>query len=359
MQKNSITMIYGDNPYDMTKRLLQTIDLEHIITDTSEKIILKPNLVVPDTSDGGATTHPEIVVAIIEYLQAHGFHNLLIAEGAWVGASTEDGFENNGYDEISAKYRVPLLDMKHDAYQIVQSEGITMDISRTVMAPSFLISLPVLKGHCQTRMTCALKNMKGCLSDRSKRMFHSMGLMRPIAALNAARHADLVIVDSLCGDLDFEEGGNPVKTGRMFVACDSVLCDAFGASLMGFSIGEIPYIKLAESYGVGSADLSKLELVELNHPDKQILARPSGAVAPLAKHTCPKDACSACYGNLIHALKRLDEDGCTLPQMVCIGQGYRGTSDPQKIGVGSCTRGLGKSLPGCPPTAKAMVDFLK
>ncbi|MCH3907240.1 MAG: DUF362 domain-containing protein [Sphaerochaeta sp.] len=358
MQEDEITMIYGDDPKQMTDTLLGAIHVERLIPDQGMRVILKPNLVVPATADGGATTHPEIVVSLIEYLQAHGFSNLLIAESAWVGARTDEGFDVNGYREISRKYQVPLLDVKQDAYQTVQSQGITMQISKTVMEPSFLISLPVLKGHCQTRMTCALKNMKGCLSDRSKRMFHSLGLMKPIAALNAARHADLVIVDSICGDLDFEEGGNPVQTGRMFAARDSVLCDAFGASLLGFSVSDIPYIKLAEAYGVGSADLSRLHLTELNHPKTEITARPSGAVAPLARHTCPKDACSACYGNLIHALKRMDEDGKDLPDAVCIGQGYRGVTDSGKTGVGSCTRGLGKSLPGCPPTAKAMVDFL-
>ena len=58
-------------------------------------------------------------------------------------------------------------------------------------------------------MTCALKNCKGCLPDREKRRFHAEGLMRPIAALATALRPELTIVDSLCGDLDFEEGGNP------------------------------------------------------------------------------------------------------------------------------------------------------
>ena len=37
------------------------------------------------------------------------------------------------------------------------------------------------------------------------------------AALAAALRPELTIVDSLCGDLDFEEGGNPVPTGRMLL----------------------------------------------------------------------------------------------------------------------------------------------
>ena len=66
----------------------------------------------------------------------------------------------------------------------------------------------------QTVMTCALKNLKGCLPDREKRRFHTEELMRPIAALAAAIRPKLIIVDSICGDLNFEEGGNPVHTNR-------------------------------------------------------------------------------------------------------------------------------------------------
>ena len=40
----------------------------------------------------------------------------------------------------------------------------------------FLINVPVLKGHCQTKITCALKNMKGLIPNTEKRHFHAMGL---------------------------------------------------------------------------------------------------------------------------------------------------------------------------------------
>ena len=52
-------------------------------------------------------------------------------------------------------------------------------------------------------MTCALKNLKGCLPDREKRRFHALGLQKPIAALGAALKPRLIVVDSICGDLDF------------------------------------------------------------------------------------------------------------------------------------------------------------
>jgi len=33
--------------------------------------------------------------------------------------------------------------------------------------------------------------------------------------------------------------------------------------------------------------------------------------------------------------------------------------DLARVGVGTCTKGLGESVPGCPPTALAMLEFLK
>ncbi|AEV29801.1 hypothetical protein SpiGrapes_2014 [Sphaerochaeta pleomorpha str. Grapes] len=361
MDKNDIILTYGSDPVAMTRALLEAIDIESLILDKNSSIALKPNLVVAATAESGATTHPSIVREIISFLQERGYSRIKIVESAWVGDSTKEGFRVNGYEAISKTFKVPLVDVKDDDYEKLTSNGITMEVSKTILDTDFLISLPVLKGHCQTAMTCALKNMKGCLSDRSKRMFHNLGLHKPIAALNAIRCADLVIVDSLNGDLDFEEGGNPVRTDRMFAARDSVLCDSFGSQLLGFELEDIPYIQLAESMGVGFTDLSKARVIQLNEPTNDKVAHPSGEVANLARYTLPKNACSACYGNLIHALKRLDEVDRlgNLETKICIGQGYRGETDKTRIGVGVCTRGLGKSLGGCPPKAIDMIQFMK
>ena len=91
-----------------------------------------------------------------------------------------------------------------------------------------------------------------------------MGLHKPIAYLNKAIKNDLIIVDGLIGDLNFEEGGNPVKMDRIIVGFDPVLIDSYAASLMGYDPEEISYIKIAESIGVGSCLTSKTQICELN-----------------------------------------------------------------------------------------------
>ncbi|MCY1153334.1 MAG: DUF362 domain-containing protein [Sphaerochaetaceae bacterium] len=360
MNKNEIIVTYGNQIKEMTLKLLEASKIESLIPSKKSRIGLKPNLVVARTPEGGATTHPQIVTTIIEYLQERGYSNIKIIESAWVGDSTKRGFKVNGYYEISEKYNVPLFDVKDDKYIKKTSHGITMELSKEILDLDFLISIPVLKGHCQTLMTCALKNMKGCLSDSSKRLFHSLGLSKPIATLNAIRVADLVIVDSINGDLDFEEGGTPVKTNRMFIARDSVLCDTFAASLLGFKSSDIEYIEIAEKLGVGSTNLNQAKISYVNKPEVDNISKPTGIVNVLSENVLPIKACSACYGNLIHALKRLDEENMLhLSQRICIGQGYKEIKDKSQLGVGVCTRNLGKSLKGCPSSASEMVDFIK
>lgn len=242
----------------------------------------------------------------------------------------------------------------------MKAGGITIDLSRQILESDYLISFPVLKGHCQTNLTCALKNMKGCISDSSKRQFHSLGLHRPIALLNQVKAADLVLVDGICGDLDFEEGGNPVPMNRLIAGRDSVLVDRYAADLLGFAPDEVPYIGLAEQFGVGSADLSKARLVELNENRFEGTTVSSRKVEGLARSVVAAQACSACYGSLIHALARLEEKGTNLRSLgkLSIGQGFKGKIQPG-IGIGSCTSGCSKSIKGCPPKAIDIMAFLE
>lgn len=359
MKRNEILVMYGNEVRSMTDALLDKADIASEIPKGA-RIGLKPNLVVAKTPDSGATTHTSIVEAVIRYLQRLGYKELIIVESAWVGDSTQRAFKVCGYDALSRQYGVPLADVKKDSYHTCNIEGLQIEMSDTVMGLDYLISLPVLKGHCQTTMTCALKNMKGCISDRSKRYFHTMGLHHPIACLNKIRAADLVIVDALNGDLDFEEGGNPVQMNRMMVAKDSVLLDSYGATLMGYRPEEIKYISIAQRLGVGSGDLTGAEITELNKDTLHVKPPFSRKVERLEKHVRQDKACSACYANLIQALARLDDRGVLgrLPGKIHIGQGYKGCNI-DGIGVGSCTAGCKRSLRGCPPKALDIIEFIK
>ena len=372
MKKNDLYMISGTEYKEMTKEILAQSDLWAEIKkkadqkqkDADQMLIgIKPNLVSPTEASYGATTHPEIVAGIIEYLQERSCQHIVMLESSWVGDKTSESMEVCGYDSVRK------LD--------------------------FLINVPVLKGHCQTKITCALKNMKGLIPNKEKRHFHKLGLHKPIAHLNVGIHQDFIVVDNICGDLDFEDGGNPVVMNRILTAKDPVLCDTFVCQMLYYRREDVPYLVMAEELGVGSADLEHANLIQIRF-EKGTKEEEQGSeetasgkdinrkakevkdihktvwkgwedvdiprerkIVELQDAVEEVESCSACYGYLIPALDMLKQEGLfeKLDCKIAVGQGYRGKSG--KLGVGNCTCRFEHFVKGCPPTEIEIYEYLK
>lgn len=358
MNKNEIYIKSGIQYKEMTKELLEACDLAVQIPDMDMQIGIKPNLVSPSEASWGATTHPEVVAGIIEYLQERGYHKIAMLEGSWVGDKTAEAYEVCGYRDLSEKYQVPFWDMQKEKGIARDCRGVQLNICKRVTDVDFLINVPVLKGHCQTKITCALKNMKGLIPNTEKRRFHAMGLHKPIAHLNAGIHQDFIVVDNICGDLDFEDGGNPVVMNRVLAGMDPVLMDSYVCQVMHYDTKEVPYIGLAEALGVGSANLENARIIYCEETARKELPK-SRKVVELQDAVEEVESCSACYGYLIPALEMLKNDGLfeKLDTKICIGQGYRGKTG--KLGVGACTCKFEHNINGCPPTENQIYDFLR
>ncbi|MCD8364562.1 MAG: DUF362 domain-containing protein [Clostridiales bacterium] len=358
MKQNEIIKIYGTNYKEMTKQLLERANLAAEIPSADLRIGIKPNLVTPTPADYGATTHPEVAAGIVEYLQEHGFFRIVVLEGAWVGDKTSEAFEYCGYRTLSEQYGVELWDTQKDSSHVQDCAGVKLHICDMVDAIDFLINVPVLKGHCQTRITCALKNSKGLIPNSEKRRFHTMGLHKPIAHLGVGIRQDFIVVDHICGDLDFEEGGNPVVRDCIMAAKDPVLVDAYVCHLLHYSVADVPYVGMAEELGVGSADLKTAQIFCIG-PDQEGEIESRRKVVAVEDAVEAVDSCSACYASLIPALDRLREEGLLeqLDEKIAIGQGYRGQHG--RLGVGLCTAGFDVCVKGCPPTEEQVYEELK
>ena len=350
--------VFGTNAHEMTMALMQAANVAAMIPKGAS-IALKPNLVLAGKPENGATTHPGVLSGCIAYLQGEGFSDICVMESSWVGDRTDRAMKLCGYDKVCEKYGVPFYDLKKDKTRTVRTPLQDMEITSRALDTDFLIDLPVLKGHCQTLMTCALKNLKGCLPDREKRRFHADGLIEPIAALGATLKPALTIVDSICGDLNFEEGGNPVQTNRMYLGTDPVQIDAYGCRLMGLQIEDVPYIQLAEKLGAGSTTIRDDDIITLNEPvESRDYSLPSGLVERLTRQVKADSACSACYASLVRGLYMAHEEGIRIHDEIVIGQAYRG-KNVKGIGIGNCCAGTDHCAKGCPPTASDVMALLR
>ena len=363
--KNQIWKLYGTEYKEMTKELLSKTDLAGLIGGREKRVAIKPNLVVASPAEFGATTHPEVVAGIVEYLQENQFENIVIVESSWVGDRTSEAFIYCGYKELCEKYDVPFIDGQKDKWHEADCAVMKLNIIDAVDSIDFLINVPVLKGHCQTKMTCSLKNLKGLIPNTEKSRFHRMGLHKPIAHLQAGIRQDFIVVDHICGDLDFEEGGNPVVRNCVMAAVDPVLVDSYACSLLHYTPDDVPYVRMAEKLGIGSADLNSAQIIDLGgfhgyagKEMKEDLPR-EHKILEVSYAVNEVDSCSACYASLTGALWRLKEEGLLdkLDMPIGIGQGMQGKTG--KLGVGKCTKDFDVCIMGCPPDEDKIYNELK
>jgi uncharacterized protein (DUF362 family) len=348
-----VTTIYHHDVLQGTLELLDNSGLKALVRP-GMKASVKPNLVLDKPPELGATTHGEVVEGIIRYLRELGVSDIEIIESAWIGGDTLRAFHACGYDAICKRYGVPFYDLKEDRTVKADTGQYTFDICGKAIETDFLINVPVLKAHCQTQLTCNLKNLKGCIPDREKRRFHALGLHEPIAYLNKAIPTHFCVVDGICGDLDFEEGGNPVTRNLLLAGSDPLLLDSYCAGLIGYRAEEIEYLRIASRIGVGRLYDEEAHVLELNAGAKPPHTQAnSGMVRRLAAHVNEDKACSACYAALIYALHHSKRP----QEKINIGQGFRGK--PGALGCGTCTSGHKRHIPGCPPTAVEILEFLK
>ena len=408
MNYTDIFKIYGTEYKNNTIRLLEAADLASEIPSADIRIGIKPNLVSPSPASYGATTHPEICEGILLYLKEHGFDNIVILEGSWVGDRTKDAFDVCGYTKLADMYGVRLIDTQTDKAKKRDCAGMELSLCRCVDTVDFLINVPVLKGHCQTKMTCALKNMKGLIPNSEKRRFHQLGLHRPIAHLGAAIRQDFIVVDHICGDPTFEDGGNPLVTDEIWAGKDPVLIDACACDVLGIRPDEVDYLMMAQKMGVGCADFAKARIMVLDPtspgcsdsdrsdrvlknsdpdnsrlPERECAGSDSkedggssraayAAEGDLSSESMRErrlvelkakvediDCCSACYGQLLPVLDRLKEEGLLdrLSEKIHVGQGYKGCNGT--LGVGNCTIFHDHYIIGCPPKQERIYEGLK
>jgi uncharacterized protein (DUF362 family) len=348
-----IVVSYGRDIFKTAYDALKESDIG-LYLNAEQTAAIKPNLVVARPASGGATTHPEVVEAIIVFLKEAGVKKIKIIESSWVGDSTRRAFKNCGYEELAKRHNVPLIDLKADSHTTLSHGKYRIEVCDEALNAGFLINVPVLKAHCQTRFTCCMKNLKGCIPDSEKRRFHSLGIHKPVAVLNKLLRTGYNVVDGICGDLTVEEGGTPVEANRLIAGRDPLTVDSYCAGLIGYRPDEIEYITYGAELGVGKPYSSETRLTVLNAEQKPVNTASGKRLGERYRGIIHEDAaCSACYSALMYALHR---NGGAKTQ-IHIGQGFKGKNGGG-TGIGNCACGFTKNVPGCPPKAVDILNAL-
>jgi len=226
--------------------------------------LLKPNYVVDKSPMSGLTTRPESLDGIITYLfQKAGKRpaQVLIGEGG-EPPSTESAFTTCGARDLAAKHGVRLVNLNEDEKERVTLKGALSlkeaNVARTARSVECVISVPTLKTHSMAVTTLAMKNCMGCILPKG--IMHS-SLHKKIADLAGLINPRLCVIDGIIGAEGNEVSGDPVPMGLIIAGTDYVAVDTVGSAIMGYSAKECEYLKYGAEKGLGTCDLSEIDVV--------------------------------------------------------------------------------------------------
>lgn len=219
------------------------------------KISIKPNLCTPKSAASGATTDPQIVLALIEKINSFMPCEIDVVETDNSKATADKTFNYLGYDALSQQFKnVHLVNLSKDKKVRVQIDG---EIFSSILVPESmifsdcLISVAKLKTHVDYLYAGVLKNQYGFLM-KPRAQYHGF-MSKILVDLNKFYKPDLAIIDGITGMEGFgPTGGTPRRVGVIIASKDPVAADAVAARVIGIKPSRIGYLKHAEKKGIGT-----------------------------------------------------------------------------------------------------------
>ena len=313
------------NLKDSVKRLVQSIGGVEAVLRPSDSVLVKPNVLCGLTAETGATVCPEVIEGIVEMCLEAGASKIIVGEASNWGIDTMEAFHVCGYDMLSKRYGIQLLDLKKDRQVQVAIEDPVhpaIELPRTIFEVNVVVDVPVLKTHNQTVLSASLKNLAvGTCSDKMKKShMHSICLTPPpsreqrargseldhmIASVSKVLPCHLVVVDGFYG---MQGHGSPIKgepanAGILVAGRDRVAVDSICARLIGIDPELVPHIRLSAEQGIGTLRLDDIKLIGESIESagvkfKESIIRNIEALAPANVKILNENACYSCISNL-------------------------------------------------------------
>jgi len=337
---------------------------------SESRVLIKPNSVNPSVSGSGMVTDARVIKAVVKLVKDKRPQNVVIGEGSSVGydfPGREDSIHCMrvaGVLEVADQFGVEVVDLNQDEQvEVKLSKAFVMDtfsIAKTARDADVIISLPVLKTHIRTGITCGLKNMKGVLPSDEKKRTHQCGLDRGIVDLIRIAKPQFTVVDCITGLQGTNSGeADKVPLNLVVAGDDGVAVDTVCAAIAGFDAKDIMHVQLAAEEGLGTSDLTQ---IDVRGEKIETVAHPFVPYVEAVRHLfggatiIENNTCTGCMGEMISTFIYLKKAGYEdkLPDLTMLlgTPGEIGSLKGKPVIVGRCAKALrdrGVFVPGCPP----------
>ncbi len=238
-----------------------------------QRILVKPNLLAAKDPSRAITTHPAIVQATVEKIKKLGGIPMIGDSPGGAERGVKRVWDNTGMSQVAVDADTELVRFEGGGVCKARNGDQTFFISRYAVDSDAIVNLAKMKTHVLTLFTGAVKNMFGIIPGFRKGEYHKQ-LPRPrdfskmlVDVFSLAR-PKLNLMDAIvCMDGDGPSSGNPKYLGLILASADAVALDRVCSKIFGFGENEIETTNIAQKRGLGTADLSKIEIVGENLSD--------------------------------------------------------------------------------------------
>ncbi len=235
----------------------------------SGRTLVKPNLVAAGELFPHAYTRPEVGEGVLRALQDTGgaaISELAVGERCGITVPTRFAFRDSGWDAMLKN--VPQA----KRYCFEEEEQVEIPLSHPnrlrdylftpepVARADFFVNCPKFKAHPWTTVTFSLKAYIGIQDDRHRLIDHDHKLNEKIADLQHIVQPQLIVVDAITAGEGRMLTPTPFDLGLIIMGNSQVAFDAVCCHILGLAPRSVDHIRLAEDYGFGTTDLSKIEL---------------------------------------------------------------------------------------------------
>lgn len=230
-----------------------------------QTVVIKPNIGWDASPERAANTNPELIKRIVKHCINAGAKEVFVFDhtcNEWSkcyrNSLIEDAVKDAGGTMVMGNSEKYYHEVAVPKGKILKSAK----VHELILESDVFINVPVLKSHGGANLTISMKNLMGIVWDR--RFWHANDLNQCIADFSTWRKPDLTVVDAYRVMKRNGPRGisvnDVIEMKSQIITTDMVAADAAATKMFGKELSEIKYIDLAEKAGVGTTDLSSLNI---------------------------------------------------------------------------------------------------
>ena len=234
-----------------------------------DRVLLKVNAAFASPPMLSATTHPDLVAELTLLCLKAGAASVAVTDNPINDPASCFALTGIGQAARSAGADVILPEERFFKPMTVKGAQLIRNwpVLRVPLAGvTKLIGIAPVKDHHRSGASMVMKNWYGLLGGR-RNIFHQ-DIQTIISELAGMVKPTLVVLDGTSTMMTNGPTGGSLadlkETRTLIVGTDQVAVDAFGATLLGKTAADLPFIAKAEALGAGSADYRSLSPVEVS-----------------------------------------------------------------------------------------------